>query len=68
MAEAALELAPIIDREVEEALDICGGDPMKALRVTLIANAFLEAQIDELKAEVSSGYSRGRMKHKRAKG
>ena len=65
MAEAALELAPIIDLEVQEALAICGGDPMQALRITLIANAFLEAQIDELKAEVSSGYSRGRAKRKR---
>ena len=31
---------------------------MAALRITLIANAFLEAQIDELKEQISSGYSR----------
>jgi len=70
MAEAALVLAPldVLENEVQEALNICGGDAMKALRITLIANAFLEAQIDELKAEVSSGYSRGRVKHKRTKG
>ena len=70
MAEAALVLAPldVLEGEVQEALDISGGDPMKALRITLIANAFLEAQIDELKAEVSSGYSRCRVKHKLAKG
>ena len=70
MAEAALVLAPldVLEGEVQEALDLCGGDAMKALRITVIANAFLEAQIDELKAAVSSGYSRGRVKHKRAKG
>jgi hypothetical protein len=54
------------DAEVQEALDLdlCQGDPMKALRVTLIANAFLEAEIDQLKAEVSAGYSRCKVKRK----
>ncbi len=33
-----------LEDDVQEALAICGGDPMKALRITLIANAFLEAQ------------------------
>jgi hypothetical protein len=52
MAEAALVLAPldVLEHEVQEALALCGGDPMKALRITLIANAFLEAQIDHLSA------------------
>jgi hypothetical protein len=60
MAEAALVLAPlhVLESEVQEALDLCGGDPMKALRITLIANAFLEAQIEHLSAEVSRGYTR----------
>jgi hypothetical protein len=60
MAEAALVLAPldVLESEVKEALDICGGDPMKALRMTLIANAFLEAQIDHLSAQISPGYTR----------
>jgi hypothetical protein len=31
---------------------------MKALRVTLIANAFLETQIEHLSAEVSRGFMR----------
>ena len=50
-----------------EALTICGGDAIAALRITLIANAFLEAQIDELKEQISAGYARGRTrkpKHK----
>src|SRR3954462_12192321 len=44
-----------LEDEVREALEICGGDPMKALRITLIANAFLEAQIEHLSAAVSPG-------------
>lgn len=64
MADAALVLAPLdkLECEVGEALDICGGDPMKALRITLIANAFLEARIDELEAKVSAGYARRKPK------
>jgi hypothetical protein len=64
MAEAALVLAPLdmLESEVGEALDICGGDPMKALRITLIANAFLEARINELEAKVSAGYARRKPK------
>jgi len=64
MAEAALMPAPldVLENEIKEALDICGGDPMKALRVTLIANAFLEARIDQLEAKVSAGYARRKPK------
>jgi hypothetical protein len=66
MAEPAPVLAPfnVLESEVKEALDICGGDPMKALRITLIANAFLEAQIDHLSAAVSAGYARRRPEKK----
>ena len=50
-----------LNDEVQEALAICGGDAMKALRITLIANAFLEAEIDRLSAAVSSGFARGKV-------
>ena len=65
MAEAAIVLAPldVLESEIQEALDICGGDRMKALRITLIANAFLEARIDQLEAKVSAGYARRRPKN-----
>jgi hypothetical protein len=64
MGEPALVLTPLdaFEVEVKEALDVCGGDPMKALRITLIANAFLEARIDELTAATSSGFSRQRVR------
>ena len=35
------------DDEVQQALAICNGDAIAALRITLIANAFLEAQLEE---------------------
>ena len=43
-------------------IELIGGDPLKALQITLIANAFLEARIDQLTAEASAGFSRGRVK------
>ena len=61
MADPARVLPPALDQELEQALAICGGDPLKALRVTLIANAFLEARLDQLTAQVSAGFSRGRV-------
>ena len=61
MAEPA-RVIPTIDVEVEQALAVCGGDPMTALRITLIANAFLEARLDQLTAEASAGFSRGRVR------
>jgi len=40
------------DDEVREALVICHGDAIAALRITLIANAFLEAQVEELQSQI----------------
>ena len=51
-----------LNDEVQEALAICGGDALTALRITLIANAFLEAEIDRLSAAVSSGFARGKVR------
>jgi len=61
MSQPALAApAPVysLEDDVREALEICGGDPMKALRITLIANAFLEAQIEHLSAAASPGFAR----------
>lgn len=54
-----------VDCDVQEVLDLCGGDPIAALRVTLIANALLEGELDRLKsetlAEASPALSRPRL-------
>ena len=54
--------ADTIEDEVQEALAICGGDAVAALRITLIADAFLDAEIDRLSAAVSSGFVRGKVR------
>ena len=46
--------------EVQEAIDLCGGDARAALRATLIANIYLQSEVDRLTAAVSTGFARGR--------
>jgi hypothetical protein len=62
MAEPARVVGDALDEDVRAALAICGGDAIAALRITLIANAFLEAEVERLKREASSGFSRGRVR------
>jgi hypothetical protein len=53
--------AQAIDDEMKQALVLCDGDPMRALRVVLIANSFLLEENESLKRKVSVGYARGKM-------
>ena len=54
--------AALVEAEVDEAIGTCGGDVRAALRATLIANAYLEAEIERLTEAVSSGFARGRIR------
>ena len=53
--------ADAIEDEVGSSRNL-RGDAVAALRITLIANAFLEAEIDRLSAAVSSGFARGKVR------
>ena len=53
-----------LESEVEEAIALCCGDVRNALRTTLIANAFLEAEIDRLNAQISTGFARRRIRRR----
>ena len=54
-ASAALE------READEAIALCGGDVRAALKATLVANAFLEEELERLARAVSAGFTRRKM-------
>ena len=54
--------AALLEAEVDEAIATCGGDVRAALRATLIANTYLEAEIERLTEAVSTGFARGRMR------
>ena len=50
--------AALVEAEVDEAIGTCGGDVRAALRAILIANAYLEAEIERLTEAISTA-SRG---------
>ena len=47
-----------LEEDVRQTLTLAHGDPLHALRITLIANAFLESEVERLNALVSSGFVR----------
>ena len=65
-ASETLEFEPAAQAEIEvqEAIDLCGGDARAALRATLIANMFLQSEVDRLTAAVSTGFARGRVRRR----
>ena len=54
-------VADELERDVDQAIALCGGDMRAALRAMLLANAFLEAEIERLTRAVSIGFTRGKM-------
>jgi hypothetical protein len=53
MSAAAETSAP-----ADQAIATCGGDAREAVKALIVANGFLETQVDELRASVSAGYAR----------
>jgi hypothetical protein len=49
-----------IETAADQAIAACGGFAREAVKALIVANSFLEVQIAELRAAVSTGYSRGR--------
>src|ERR1700704_3605727 len=49
----AQDLAPDLEAEVDEAIRICSGDVRAALRATLVANSFLEGELNRLTEAIS---------------
>jgi hypothetical protein len=47
-----------LETAADQAIAACGGDAVKAL---IVANDFLETQLDGLRRRVSTGYARGRL-------
>jgi hypothetical protein len=56
-----------LDAAADQAITACGGDAKEAVKALLVANDFLQAQLDELMAKISTGYARGRLPAARAR-
>jgi hypothetical protein len=50
-----------LEAAVDQAIAACGGDAREAVKALIVANAFLETDLEKLKAAVSMGYARGRL-------
>lgn len=59
---AEFDAAILLEAEVDEAIALCSGDIRAALRATLIANAYLEREIERSTETISTGLARGRMR------
>ena len=62
LAEPEADEPALLEAEVEEAIALCGGDVRAALRTTLIANAYLDREVQRLIEAISTGFARGRMR------
>jgi hypothetical protein len=49
-----------LEAATDQAIAACGGDAREAVKALIVANEFLEAEVMQLKASVSSGYARGK--------
>jgi hypothetical protein len=56
MAEAEDDL----ENDVDEIIRNCGGNPRAAIRALIIANTYLEAEVERLAAALSVGFTYGR--------
>jgi hypothetical protein len=45
----------------DQAIAACGGDAREAVKALIVANQFLESDLEKLWAAVSTGYARGKL-------
>jgi hypothetical protein len=58
----AAAAAALLEAEVDEAIATCGGDARAALRATLFANSYLEAEVERLTHAIPARFARGRIR------
>jgi hypothetical protein len=49
-----------LDAAADQAIAACGGDAREAVKALIVANEFLESEVNELMKAVSRAYARGR--------
>jgi hypothetical protein len=53
--------AKALQAATDQAIAACSGDAREAVKALIVANQFLETDIEKLRAAVSKGYARGRL-------
>ena len=47
-----------LEAAADQAIEACGGDAREAVKALIVANHFLETELEKLKSAVSPGYAR----------
>jgi hypothetical protein len=50
-----------LEAATDQAIASCGGDAREAVRTLIVANHFLETELEKLRAATSTGYARGKL-------
>jgi len=50
-----------LEAAADQAISICGGDARQTIKALIVANPFLETELEKLRAAVSTGYARGKL-------
>jgi hypothetical protein len=48
-----------LEAATDQAITACGGNARDAVKALIVANQYLESEVQELHAAVSTGYARG---------
>jgi hypothetical protein len=50
-----------LEAAADQAIATCGGNAREAVKALIVANHFLETELEKLQAAVSTGYARGKL-------
>jgi hypothetical protein len=50
-----------LEAAADQAIAACGGDARETVKALIVANHFLETDLEKLKAAASMGYARGKL-------
>jgi len=50
-----------LEAATDQAIASCGGDAREAVKTLIVANHFLETELEKLRAATSTGYARGKL-------
>ena len=50
-----------LEMAADQAIAACGGDAREVAKALIVANHFLETELEKLRAAVSTGYARGKL-------
>ena len=51
----------LLQAAADQAIAACNGDAREAVKALIVANHFLETELEKLRAAVSTGYARGKL-------